>query len=276
MLGAIIGDVVGSRYEFLNIKHKDFPLFHPVCTYTDDSVCTIAVAKTLINNYPIDYSENGLNKIKKELIEAFKEFVEKYPDSGYGGSFWSWANGKDKEYKPYNSWGNGSGMRISPAGWIANSENEVKLLSKAISEVTHNHPEGIKGAEAIAMCIFMARKGYKKETIKEYVRDNYYPDLDSLDYQELVKTYEFDVSCQGSVPQAIYCFLLSNDFEDAIRTAISIGGDSDTIGDMTGAIAEAYYKDTDNYKQIVKDFYKKVKLPEEFNKIINMFNDVVN
>jgi len=271
MIGAIIGDIVGSRYEFYNIKNKDFPLFHPVCTFTDDSVCTIAVAKTLLDNYPIDYSEDGLNKIKTDLVNKLIDFVNRYPDYGYGGNFYSWAMSDNHE--PYNSWGNGSGMRVSPVGWFANTKEEVIKLSKAVSEVTHNHPEGIKGAEAIAMCIFMARNGKTKEEIKEYIYDYYYPEIDYLDYDELVETYEFDVSCQGSVPEAIYSFLISNDYEDTIKTAVSIGGDSDTIACMAGSIAEAYYKDI---SKTVEKLNKNISLPQEFVEIINKFFDITN
>ena len=276
MLGAIIGDVVGSRYEFGGMKGKSFPMFHPMCTFTDDTVCTIAVAKTLIDNYPVDYSEEGLNKIKKDLIENFKYFVKKYPDCGYGRNFYYWATGHYKNgYKPYNSWGNGSGMRISPVGWIANSEDEVKKLSKAVSEVTHNHPEGIKGAEAITMCIYMARLGKTKEEIKEYIYDNYYPELDYLDYEELLETYEFDVSCQGSVPQAIFCFLIGEGFNDVIKTAVSIGGDSDTIACMAGAIAEAYYKDKQDITPTIKKFNENISFSKEFVDITNNFLKLV-
>lgn len=263
MLGAILGDVIGSRYEFYNIKSKDFPLFHSVCTYTDDTVCTVAVAKTLLDNYPIDYSEKGLEKIKKDLVNNLVSFVRKYPNSGYGGRFYDWAMSNNHE--PYNSWGNGAGMRISPVAYIANTEEEVKKLSKAVTEVTHNHPEGIKGAEAIAMAIFMAKNAKTKEEIKDYICNNYYPGIKKLDYKDLVKHYEFDVSCQGSIPQAIYCFLISEDFEDAIRTAVSIGGDSDTVACMTGAIAEAYYKDI---SAVLKEFNKYNNLPKEFEEII--------
>ena len=273
MLGAIIGDVVGSRYEFANIKSKSFPMFHPVCTFTDDTVCTIAVAKTLIDNYPIDYSDEGLNKLKKNLVENFKHFVEEYPNYGYGGSFFNWAMSDNKE--PYNSWGNGSGMRISPVGWIANNIDEVKKLSKAVSEVTHNHREGIKGAEAIAMCIYMARIGKTKEEIKEYIYDNYYPILDYLDYEELLDTYEFDVSCQGSVPQAIFCFLIGEGFNDVIKTAVSIGGDSDTIACMAGSIAEAYYKDKQDITPTIKKFNENIEFPKEFVEITNSFLKLV-
>ena len=191
------------------------------------------------------------------------------PNYGYGGSFFDWAMSESNE--PYNSWGNGSGMRISPVGWIANSIEEVKKLSKAVSEVTHNHPEGIKGAEAIAMCIYMARIGKTKEEIKEYIYDNYYPELDYLDYEELLDTYEFDVSCQGSVPQAIFCFLIGESFNDVIKTAVSIGGDSDTIACMAGAIAEAYYKDKQDITPTIKKFNESIPFPNEFVDITNNF-----
>lgn len=281
MLGAIIGDTVGSRYEWRNHKSKDFELFHKSCRFTDDSACTMAVAETLMKHYPIDYSDEGLNSLKKDLIENFIKYVKTYPDVGYGGSFYRWAT-EEGDHKPYNSWGNGSGMRVSPVGWMVNSEEEVLKLVEATAEVTHNHPEGIKGAQAVAMCIFMARKGKSKEEIKEYIYDRFYPILDYLDYDELVKTYRFDVSCQGSVPQAIYCFLISDSFEDAIRTAVSIGGDTDTIACMAGSIAEAYYQNDETYrlideflsknylndkeKDIVEDFYKCVENNQKTSK----------
>lgn len=273
MIGSILGDVVGSRYEFCNHKSKDFDLFHKVCTYTDDSVCTLAVAKTLIDNYPIDYSDKGLNKIKKDLVDNLVSFLKKDPDRGYGGHFFMWATSQ-KEHLPYNSWGNGSGMRVSPVGWIANTEEEVLKLAKATAEVTHNHIEGIKGAQAIAMCIFMARKGKSKKEIKEYIYEKIYPILDYLDYDELVKNYEFDVSCQGSVPHAIYSFLLSKDYEDAIRIAVSIGGDTDTIACMTGGIAEAFYNDNKTNK-IIEKFLELNYLPNEYIEIIEKFNKIV-
>ncbi len=241
MLGAIIGDVVGSRYEWKNHKNKDFELFHKSCRFTDDSVCTMAVAETLMNHYPIDYSEEGLGEIKKDLIESFISYVKEYPDVGYGGRFYDWAT-TSKDHKAYNSWGNGSAMRGSPTGWLANSEEQVLKLAKAVSEVPHNHPEGVKGAQAVAMCIYLARQGKSKKEIKEYVYDHFYPILDYLDYDELLRTYSFDVSCQGSVPEAIYCFLISDSYEDTIRTAVSIGGDTDTICCIAGSISEAYYR----------------------------------
>lgn len=274
MIGAIIGDVVGSRYEFCNYKSKDFPLFHPVSTFTDDTVCTIAVARTLINHYPIDYSQENLDIIKNDLIANLVLYGSHYPDRGYGARYFDWLNGKTN-FKPYNSYGNGSAMRVSPVGWIARTEEEVKILSKLTAEVTHNHPEGIKGAEAIAMCIFMARNGKSKKEIKEYIYDHYYPELDYFDYDELVETNEFDETCQGSVPQAIYCFLISKSFSDALKTAVSIGGDSDTIADMTGAIAEAYYKDRMDISPIIKKFNKEIEFPKDFVNTVNEFLELV-
>lgn len=243
MLGAIIGDMVGSVYEFSYPKTKDFNIFNEANKKTDDSILTLAVAKVLIKNYPINYSEQGLNKIKKELIEEFKKSVEQNPYVGWGAMFYDWAtNYNHNDYKPYNSFGNGSAMRISSVGWIANSENEVKQLSKAVSEITHNHKEGIKGAEAVAMCIYLARIGKSKEYIKEYVFNHYYTEIKTLDFSNLVATNKFNATCQGSVPQSIYCFLISNSLEDCIRNCIAIGGDTDTIAAIAGSIAEAYYQ----------------------------------
>lgn len=242
MIGAIIGDMVGSVYEFNNIKTKDFNIFNNANKMTDDSYLTIAVAKVLLKHYPLNYTQRELNSIKKELIKEFKDAVIEHPFAGFGGFFFGWAIDYNKTgYKPYNSYGNGSAMRISPVGWIANSEEEVKLLSKTVTEITHNHIEGLKGAEAIAMCIYLARTGKSKEEIKDYVIKNYYPEVADLDYDELVKHYEFSEICQKSCPQAIYCFLISNSLEDAVRNCVGIGGDCDTTGAMAGAIAEAYY-----------------------------------
>ncbi|CCJ34784.1 ADP-ribosylglycohydrolase family protein [Caloramator australicus] len=224
MLGAIIGDIVGSRFEFHNKKTKDFKLFNQYSHFTDDTVLTVATMDALLNKKPFDVT--------------YKEWFRKYPDAGYGSKFISW--GLSDGFKPYNSFGNGSAMRVSPVGFYYDSEEDVLKMAQESAKVTHNHPEGIKGAQATALAIFLARKGATKEKIKEEIekRFNYHLDepLDSI------RTwYRFDVSCQGSVPQAIRAFLESEDFEDAIRNAISIGGDSDTIACITGGIAEAYY-----------------------------------
>lgn len=284
MLGAIIGDMCGSVYEFTKHKGKDFNIFENNNVMTDDSLLTIEVARVLLNNFPIKYDQKSLNKIKCELKNNFSNLVRKMPDVGWGSMFYDWALGYYRNnFEPYNSFGNGAGMRISPVGWFANSEDEVKILSKCITEITHNHIEGILGAEAIAMSIFMALHGKTKDEIANYIIENYYPSIKYLDYEGLVKNYRFDVTCQGSVPQAIYCFLISNSFEDAIKTAISIGGDTDTIACMAGAIAEAYYlndKDTTNFinKFIIKynkefavnsnmetisQFYDKIKIKKQ-------------
>lgn len=273
MIGAIIGDMVGSIYEFHPIKSKEFNIYNKNMEMTDDSYLTIAVAKVLMNNYPIDY--NNLEKIKKELVNEFVQTVMKYPNAGYGGRFGKWARNAYyyNECAPYNSCGNGSAMRISPVGFISNSIEEVKKLSKAVSEITHNHPEGIKGAESVAMCIYLARIGKTKEEIKEYVINNYYPEIKDYDFDDLVKNYEFVEICQESCPQAIYCFLISNSFEDAIRNCIAIGGDCDTTGAMAGAIAEAYYwKDgIDEFgKKFINDMIDKdvIELNDKFNEMI--------
>ena len=246
MKGALIGDIIGSSYEWRDTKTKKFELFTKYTHPTDDSVMTLAVADTLIQNYPIKYTKTNLKKIQNDLINNMIEWFVKYPNAGYGGFFYKWLNGANK-YKPYNSFGNGAAMRISPVGWIANSLKEVKTLSKCVTEITHNHPEGIKGAEAVATAIYFARKNKSKEYIAAYITLNYYHELFTLSYDDLLKNYKFDDSCQGSIPMAIYCFLISNDFEDCLRTSISIGGDSDTIACIACSIAEAYYKQIPPY-----------------------------
>ena len=228
MLGAVIGDVVGSRYEFNNIKTKDFELFGKGCYATDDTVMTCAVAEVLINKKQND---------KDYIIDTLKKWGKRYPQAGYGGHFGCWVLGNERE--PYNSYGNGAAMRVSAVGWIAESEEEVKDLSRRVTEVTHNHPEGIKGAEVVAMCIYYAKQGKDKAFIKEYVEKYYNLDFD---YDDLRKTYiHAEEICQNTVPQAIFCFLISDSFEDCLRTTISIGGDCDTTAAISCAIAEAYY-----------------------------------
>ena len=274
MLGAIIGDMVGSVYEFRPIKTKDFDIFNMKMRMTDDSLLTIAIAKVLMKHYPISYEEENLKMIQKEICDEFVRSWKNHPGAGFGGMFYRWcAKASKGVVEPYNSYGNGSAMRISSVGWIAQSEEEVKLLSKTVTEITHNHPEGLKGAEAVAMAIYLALHGSSKEEIGERMIKDYYPEIANLDFEELVRTYEFSEICQKSVPQAIYCFLISNSLEDAIRNCIAIGGDCDTTGAMAGAIAEAYYqKDKlsefeEKYlylmidpqvEKIVKDFHKMI------------------
>lgn len=243
MLGAIIGDMVGSIYQFKPIKTKDFNIYNPLMKMTDDSYLTIAVARALLKNFPLEYSDEKVKKIKDDLIYEFLRAWRGNISAGFGAMFFSWCKRASIGLiEPYNSYGNGSAMRISPVGWLAKSEDEVKKLSKIVTEITHNHPEGIKGAEAIALCIYLAIHGYSKEEIRERMINEYYPEIALLNYENLVKTYEFSEICQKSVPQAIYCFLISTSLEDTIRNCISIGGDCDTTGAMAGAIAEAYYQ----------------------------------
>jgi len=224
MLGAIAGDIIGSAYEYRHsIKTKDFELFTEHSKFTDDSVLTIAIADALMNG----------NCFAEKLLE----YTNKYPNRGYGAGFLNWVSQGGGD--PYNSWGNGSAMRVGAVGMIAEDMEETLELAKLSAEITHNHPEGIKGAQAIAACVFMARDGADISEIESHIYDNFY----KIDYElsDIRDDYKFEVSCQGSVPQAILCFLESNDFEDAIRNAISLGGDADTQGAMAGAIAESYY-----------------------------------
>lgn len=242
MLGAIIGDMVGSIYEFHPIKSKEFNIFNPQMRMTDDSYLTIAVAKALMKNYPIKYDQESLKKIQNDLRLEFLDAWKKHPGCGFGYMFFKWCEKASQGIiEPYNSYGNGSAMRISPVAYVANSEEELKLLSKTVTEITHNHPEGLKGAEAVALCIYMALHGSTKEQIKERMIKDYYPEIKDLNFKNLVKTYTFHEICQKSCPQAIYCFLISNSFEDAIRNCVAIGGDCDTTAAMAGAIAHAYY-----------------------------------
>lgn len=238
MIGAIIGDIVGSRFEFDNIKTKEFELFDKECDFTDDSVMTLAIGKAL-NEY-----RNG-EDFKKHLIKTMHEVGNKYPNCGYGGLFLDWMTYKETE--PYNSCGNGSAMRVSAVGWYAKSLEEAEEIAKMTADVTHNHPEGIKGAQAVAVAIYLARIGEDKETIKKYIEDNYY----TLDFtlDEIRPTYDYEITCQKSVPQAIKAFLEAESFEDTIRNAISIGGDSDTVAAIAGSIAEAYYEIDEDIKE---------------------------
>ena len=233
MYGAILGDIVGSVYEWHNIKTKDFPFLRDGCHFTDDSVMTIAVAEALL-----DSMGKGEAEHKKALAASMQKWGKRYPDAGYGGRFRDWLC--DPDPQPYNSWGNGSAMRVASAGWLYDSLEETLEKAKWTAEVTHNHPEGIRGAQAVAAAIFLARKGRSKEEIKAYITDHFYYDLNQT-CDQIRPKYKFDVSCQGSVPQAIIAFLEGNDYVDAVRNAISLGGDSDTIACITGSIAEAFW-----------------------------------
>lgn len=258
MLGAIIGDVVGSRFEFDNIKTKKFTLVTSESSYTDDTVLTIAVMDWLLHA-----------KDKSNLYEAasfLQKWAKKYPYAGYGTSFITWMDLENP--KPYNSCGNGSAMRISAVGWFAKNEEELQALTKTITEVTHNHKEGLKGAYVTAKLVYMALHNSSKEELKNYAISEY-PKIKDLDYETLRKTYVHGAEiCQVTVPEAIYCFLISTSFEDTLRTTISIGGDCDTTSAISCAIAEAYYQDID--KNLVKDV--RAKLTREMLEVIDEFS----
>ena len=231
MLGAIIGDIAGSRFEWNNHKSKDFDLLTYRCRPTDDSVMSLAVAKAILQS-----KENGTD-LARETVSCMQELGRKYPNAGYGGMFSSWISAKN--HQPYNSFGNGAAMRISPCGFAASTLDEAIWMARAVTGVTHNHPEGMKAAEAVSAAIFLARNGKSLLEILDYIESRYYKIDFTLD--SIRASYSFDVTCQGSVPQAFAAFFESTGFEDAIRNAISIGGDSDTIAAITGGMAEAYY-----------------------------------
>lgn len=228
IIGAISGDIIGSTREFNSIKTKDFKLFTKRSTFTDDTIMTMAIANWLIRD----------KESKMVLIDELKYWGNKYPNAGYGGMFKKWL-GQDSP-QPYGSWANGSAMRVSPCAWVGESIEEVQNLAYESAVVTHNHPEGIKGALATADAIYLARIGAKKQEIKDHIEVRYQYDLD-IPLDELRPYYDFDVSCAGSVPESIMCFLQANDFEDTIRNAVSLGGDADTQAAIAGSIASAYW-----------------------------------
>lgn len=268
MLGAIIGDMVGSVYEFNNIKTTDFPLFTEESNYTDDTVMTMAVADFLMT--PPEHQES--------LEDMILHYAQAYPCpmGGYGGKFRMWLfypealAPYDGTRKPYNSWGNGSAMRTSFVGWGRHTMEEVEACAKACAEITHNHPEGIKGAQATSVAILLARQGMTKDQIRTTIEQRYGYDLHRT-CDEIRPTYGFDESCQGTVPEAIVAFLESTDFESAIRLAVSLGGDSDTLTCITGSIAEAYYRDIPEW---IKEETMK-RLPDEFKKLLERMYEFV-
>lgn len=252
MIGAIAGDIIGSPYEGHEIKTVDFPLFCNASTFTDDTVLTVAVADAILNGR--DY---GI---------TIKEYGRKYPYAGYGGMFLNWL--ASSTLKPYNSFGNGSAMRVSPVGFAFDTIEEVLEEARKSAAVTHNHPEGIKGAQATAAAIFLARQGESKRAIKRYTETKFGYNL-SRTVDEIRSTYGFDETCQGTVPEAITAFLESNDYEDAIRKAISLGGDSDTLACITGGIAQAHYKTIS--PDII--YNVKVRLPPDMLWILSSFTE---
>lgn len=234
MFGALVGDIIGSHFEFNNTKSKDFTFFNDDTRFTDDSALTLAISK-----YFLTFLKEAN---KDELIKIVKETAQKYINAGYGPSFLRWINSNSS--LPYNSYGNGAAMRVSPVAYVSNSLEETIKLSDFVTSITHNHEEGLKGARCIATSIYLLLHGATKNEVKEYVEKNYYQL--NFAYQDLVQNYKFEISCQKSVPQAIYIFLISKNYIDALRNAISIGGDSDTISDMVLALSEAYYLNKNN------------------------------
>ena len=256
MLGAIIGDTVGSVYEFHNIKTMNFPFFSPKSNYTDDSIMTMAVADWLLKD-----PTHGMDTLEASFIS----FAKKYPCpmGGYGGMFFRWLFRSDGKREPYNSWGNGSAMRASANGWMFDTLEETERVAGLSAAITHNHPEGIKGAQSTAAAIFMARNGSSKEEIRSYITEKYGYNLNRT-CDEIRPVYGWEGSCQGTVPEAMVAFFDSTDFESAIRLAVSLGGDSDTLACITGGIAEAFYKEIPD--DIAKGIWSL--LPEDFKAIL--------
>ena len=250
LCGAMAGDMIGSFYEFNATKKTDFYMFTPFSSFTDDTVMTVANADWLMTG--------------DSLMGIMQDYGNRYPHAGYGGMFRNWL--REEEPKPYNSFGNGSAMRVSPVGWAFDTLEETLEAAKQSAEVTHNHPEGIKGAQATAACIYLARTGRTKQEIKEYIEQTFGYNLNRT-CDEIRSDYHFDVTCQGSVPESIIAFLESTDFENAVRLAVSLGGDADTMGAITGGIAEAYYGSVP--KHIRKEVLKR--LPNDFIGVMSKF-----
>ncbi|MBQ9212298.1 MAG: ADP-ribosylglycohydrolase family protein [Clostridia bacterium] len=267
MYGAILGDIIGSPYEFdRGNKSKDFPLFSPRAKYTDDTVMTIAVADALLSipdGNMVTTAREG--EVLKAVEESMRRWGNKYWYAGYGTRFRQWLRSEDPQ--PYNSWGNGSAMRVSAAGWMFLNHDMTRRVAELTAMVTHNHPEGIKGANVVASAIFAARVGWGKDWIKSYAENNGY-DL-SRTCDEIRPTYHHVESCQETVPQAITAFLEGNSFEDAIRNAVSLGGDCDTLTCITGSIAEAYWGVPEELKEECKN-----RIPEEMVAVLERFDDV--
>ena len=249
-IGAITGDIIGSIYEWDNIKTIEFPLFSKDCFFTDDSVLTLATMDAITNNVPYE--------------DSYFKFATNYPGRGYGGGFRRWLQ---SDLKPYNSFGNGAGMRVSPVGWAFDTLEEVIHQATESAKVTHNHPEGIKGAQATAVSVFLARTGSSKDEIRNIIETTFGYDLHRT-CDEIRPIYTFNETCQGTVPEAIIAFLESTDFENAIRLAISLGGDSDTLACITGGMSEAFYGEVPKH---ISDEVEKILTPELLD-IVEKFN----
>lgn len=259
MLGAVIGDIVGSRFEFDNYRAKDFEFYHPECFATDDSIMTLAIA------YAILACKGDWSLLSTYAVRSMQYFGRPYPDCGFGGNFYHWIYSNNPQ--PYNSYGNGSAMRVSAAGLVASSLEEAKLLSRLVTEVSHNHPEGIKGAEATAVAIYMAKTGVDKKDIEAHIHEHYYPMDFTID--EIRPTYKFNEICQDTVPQGLKAFFESESFEDAIRIAISVGGDSDTLAAICGGVAEAYYGIPEDLREKALEY-----LDERLRPVVDAFEEV--
>lgn len=268
ILGAVIGDVIGSVYEWEPTKSRHFDLFNKDCHFTDDTVMTVATMKCLLDSM-MDCSRPafGIEKIS----DTYRQFGLKYPNAGYGGMFRKWLLGT--EYKPIGSFGNGSAMRISPVGWWADSEEEAIRLATNFSSVTHDHPEGIKGAVAVALAVYYAWNGYTKQEIKEKIEKVTGYDLSEQYSHIRERGYKFDATCQGSVPESIISFLDGSDYEDTIINAIWLGGDTDTMACIAGSIAEAKYKPKSITKKLREFVWSK--LPDDFKTVIADFSDCI-
>ncbi len=262
LYGAIIGDIAGSRFEFHNIKGKDksFDLLHPQCFFTDDTVMTCAIAKALMD------SKGNPDRLADHAAVAMQRLGRAYPHAGYGRKFERWIWADEKNRRPYNSCGNGSAMRVSAVGYAAKNFDDVLRLSEAVTGVTHNHPEGYKGAEAAAACVWMALNGYSKDNIRTKVQEMWYPIDFTLD--DIHDEYKFSELAQDTVPQAIEAFLESTSYEDALRLAITLGGDSDTLAAITGGIAGAYYGVPTELRRMSRSY-----LTED---LIDLINDFTN
>lgn len=262
IMGAICGDTIGSVYEFNPTKNYNFPMFHIDMEYTDDSIMTIAVADWAMHNKQLS---------REALVKTLQHWGQKYPNpmGAYGGMFTSWLQSYNPQ--PYNSWGNGSAMRVSAVGFLFDTLEETLRVAKISAEVTHNHPEGIKGAQATAAAIFMARTGKTKKEISEYIEAEFGYNL-HRSYEEIKDGYHFEGSCQETVPQSIIAFLESKDYDDAIRLTISLGGDADTMGAITGAIAAAFYG---GMSDEMYDFAM-AKLPADLKEIVDEFEERMN
>lgn len=262
MLGAILGDIIGSRHEFHNIKTKEFELFTPDCYFTDDSVMTFAVADALLR------CDGEYDALSEAAVESMQRIGREYPDCGFGGMFYHWIFSEDP--KPYGSFGNGSAMRVSPVGFIAKDVEEAKELAYKVTAVTHNHPEGLKGAEATAVAIVLARQGKSKEEIRAVMERDYYKSRHTVEeYRGIIRGHG-DETCQVSMPEALQCFYEGTSYEDVIRNCISIGGDSDTLAAIAGGITEAFYGIPDEIAKRVDGY-----LDAELREILERFEKQV-